>query len=103
MRKITLFTSILIAAFFVQLSSALAGNYPEKPLSLICWSSAGSGHDLMARMVAKVGEKYLGQPNDLDVNKLQIDHDKLRDENEALKARIKELEEELESLRPTEE
>ena len=37
-------------------------DYPEKPVTLICWSSAGSGHDLMARMIAKVGEKYLGQP-----------------------------------------
>ncbi len=36
-------------------------NYPEKPVTLVCWSSAGSGHDLMARMIAKVGEKYLGE------------------------------------------
>ena len=31
-------------------------------MTLVCWSSAGSGHDLMARMIAKVGEKYLGEP-----------------------------------------
>lgn len=36
--------------------------YPEKPITLICWSSAGSGHDLMARYIAKLGEKYIGQP-----------------------------------------
>jgi len=36
--------------------------YPEKPVTLIVWSSAGSGHDLMARYIAKVGEEFLGQP-----------------------------------------
>lgn len=36
--------------------------WPEKPITLICWSSAGSSHDLMARIVAKVSEEYLGQP-----------------------------------------
>jgi putative tricarboxylic transport membrane protein len=39
-----------------------AGNYPDKPITIVCWSSAGSGHDLMARILAKVGEKYVGQP-----------------------------------------
>ncbi|MBY5945036.1 Bug family tripartite tricarboxylate transporter substrate binding protein [Photobacterium rosenbergii] len=42
-------------------TSALAA-YPEKPITLVCWSSAGSGHDLMARYIAKLGEKHLGQP-----------------------------------------
>ena len=42
--------------------SPVLADYPEKPVTLICWSSAGSGHDLMARMIAKVGEKYLGEP-----------------------------------------
>ena len=42
--------------------SPARADYPEKPVTLVCWSSAGSGHDLMARMIAKVGEKYLGQP-----------------------------------------
>jgi tripartite-type tricarboxylate transporter receptor subunit TctC len=36
--------------------------YPEKPITVICWSSAGSSHDLMARVIAKVAEQYLGQP-----------------------------------------
>ena len=44
------------------MSGAVLAEYPEKPVTLICWSSAGSGHDLMARMIAKVGEKYLGEP-----------------------------------------
>lgn len=41
---------------------AQAASYPDKPITIVCWSSAGSGHDLMARMLAKVGEKYVGQP-----------------------------------------
>lgn len=62
MKKVTIL-SILVLAMSVMLgTSAIAGSYPEKPISLVCWSSAGSGHDLMARMIAKVGEKYLGQP-----------------------------------------
>lgn len=36
--------------------------YPEKPITLICWSSAGSSHDLMARIIAKISEEYLGVP-----------------------------------------
>lgn len=61
MRKYTVISTLVAAAVFT-FTSSFAANYPGKPLSLVCWSSAGSGHDLMARMVAKVGEKYLGQP-----------------------------------------
>ena len=46
----------------VFLAGPALADYPEKPVTLVCWSSAGSGHDLMARMIAKVGEKYLGEP-----------------------------------------
>jgi tripartite-type tricarboxylate transporter receptor subunit TctC len=44
------------------LSGSASAEYPEKPITLVCWSSAGSGHDLMARMIARIGEEYLGQP-----------------------------------------
>ncbi len=50
-----------ILMFFL-VSLPVQAEYPEKPITLICWSSAGSGHDLMARMIAKIGEEYLGQP-----------------------------------------
>ncbi|MEX2352908.1 MAG: tripartite tricarboxylate transporter substrate binding protein, partial [Gammaproteobacteria bacterium] len=43
-------------------SSPLLAAYPEKPITIICWSSAGSSHDLMARMIARISEQYLGQP-----------------------------------------
>lgn len=62
MNKVTKNGILLAMALMLATSVATASTYPGKPLSLVCWSSAGSGHDLMARMVAKVGEKYLGQP-----------------------------------------
>lgn len=58
LRKLPVLALLIAAAVSLP---ALAA-YPEKPITLICWSSAGSGHDLMARMIAKVGEEYLGQP-----------------------------------------
>ncbi len=42
-------------------AGAAQAAYPEKPITLICWSSAGSSHDLMARVVAKISEEILGQ------------------------------------------
>lgn len=43
-------------------SAPAMAEYPTKPITLVCWSSAGSGHDLMARYIAKLGEKHIGQP-----------------------------------------
>jgi putative tricarboxylic transport membrane protein len=57
----TLLLGIVFLAGAAMTRPVLA-DYPEKPVTLVCWSSAGSGHDLMARMIAKVGEKYLGEP-----------------------------------------
>ncbi len=57
-------TTLAAIAFSLSVAAttpALAG-YPEKPITLVCWSSAGSGHDLMARYIAKLGEKHIGQP-----------------------------------------
>ena len=61
MNRKTLLLGIVCLAGAAMTGPVLA-DYPEKPVTLICWSSAGSGHDLMARMIAKVGEKYLGEP-----------------------------------------
>jgi len=56
-------TSLIVSILTgLVLSVPVQAEYPEKPITLICWSSAGSGHDLMARMIAKVGEQYIGQP-----------------------------------------
>ena len=55
-----------LAAITLTLGAVVAtpvfAGYPEKPITLVCWSSAGSGHDLMARYIAKLGEKHIGQP-----------------------------------------
>jgi len=59
--KMKTFLISLIAFLGMSVTSAQAA-WPEKPITLICWSSAGSSHDLMARIVAKVSEEYLGQP-----------------------------------------
>jgi len=34
--------------------------YPTKPITIGCWSSPGAPNDLLARELAKVGEKYFG-------------------------------------------
>ena len=59
---ITRLTALFMIAAAIAAARPALAEYPEKPITLICWSSAGSGHDLMARMIAKVGEEYLGQP-----------------------------------------
>lgn len=60
MNRKTLLLGIVFLAG-AALTGPVLADYPEKPVTLVCWSSAGSGHDLMARMIAKVGEKYLGE------------------------------------------
>jgi hypothetical protein len=44
-------------------------------------------------------KKYLGSNQDIDVNQLQIEHAKFKHENELLKRQIRELQEEIESLK----
>ena len=40
---------------------ALAQDYPLRPVTLMCWSEAGSPVDLFARVMAKLLTKELGQ------------------------------------------
>lgn len=40
----------------------LAGDYPDKPISLIIPFSAGGSHDLNARVFSSIIHEYLGQP-----------------------------------------
>jgi tripartite-type tricarboxylate transporter receptor subunit TctC len=56
---------ILACVFTLGLSGFGAANaqeFPTKPITLIVPSSAGGSHDLTARALASVAEKYLGQP-----------------------------------------
>lgn len=46
--------------FFTQ--AALCADYPTRPISVVCWSSPGAPNDILAREIAKVGQKYFGQP-----------------------------------------
>eukprot|EP00331_Platyophrya_macrostoma_P025538 CAMPEP_0176436226 /NCGR_PEP_ID=MMETSP0127-20121128/17833_1 /TAXON_ID=938130 /ORGANISM="Platyophrya macrostoma, Strain WH" /LENGTH=95 /DNA_ID=CAMNT_0017819487 /DNA_START=32 /DNA_END=319 /DNA_ORIENTATION=+ len=68
-----------------QLTRVLVGLYeePDKP---------GNAIDYIKR--------FLGSPTDIDVDKLKIEYEKLKDDNLKLQKRVKELEDELKHLRP---
>jgi putative tricarboxylic transport membrane protein len=57
-----------VGAIFLALcmaGGAFAQEYPTRPITVICWSSPGAPNDLLARQIAKVGEKYFGQRMDV--------------------------------------
>jgi tripartite-type tricarboxylate transporter receptor subunit TctC len=64
--KCTLKKSILaaVAALVIQAlpSHSLAENFPSRPITLVVPTAPGGSHDLTARALATVAEKYLGQP-----------------------------------------
>ena len=43
-------------------ASAIAADYPTKPITLICTAAPGGSDDTLGRAFALVAEKYLGQP-----------------------------------------
>ena len=62
MRKATSTLAIVLLAVCLFMQTDARAQYPDKPVTLVCWSGAGSGHDLMARMIARLGEEILKQP-----------------------------------------
>ncbi|OGA22050.1 MAG: hypothetical protein A3I02_07790 [Betaproteobacteria bacterium RIFCSPLOWO2_02_FULL_67_26] len=54
---------VFLAAFILVLASSPAGaqTYPARPITILCWSAAGSPGDLYARMMAKLLAAELGQ------------------------------------------
>ncbi len=60
-----LFAALALCALVVCAGAAFAA-YPEKPVHVIVPSTAGGGTDVMARLLAKYGEKYLGAPMVVD-------------------------------------
>jgi len=60
-----LFAAIALCAVVCCAGAAFAA-YPEKPVHVIVPSTAGGGTDVMARLLAKFGEKYLGAPMVVD-------------------------------------
>ncbi len=51
---------LIVATFLVQ--PAIAKDYPTKPLEIVCPYTPGSSFDILVRVIANVGPKYLGQP-----------------------------------------
>lgn len=56
-----LLASIAAGALFVTAGAAHAQKYPVKPITLLCWSAAGSPVDLYSRVMAKLLAAELGQ------------------------------------------
>jgi len=53
---------LTLCAAFLSGGSALAQNYPSRPIHLVVGYSAGGGNDLIARIVAAKLQEKLGQP-----------------------------------------
>lgn len=43
-------------------NSSAAPSFPEKPITLIAWSTPGGGSDTTLRMIAPIAEKHFGKP-----------------------------------------
>src|ERR1041384_7252000 len=52
---------VAVAIILAALSSALAQDYPTRPITLIVPYAAGGGNDVMARTVAEKMSRTLGQ------------------------------------------
>ena len=64
MMKRSLLVVCLVVTVCLTLSAGIppaSGAYPDKSITLVCWSKPGSSVDLMARAVAKFSDKYVGQ------------------------------------------
>ena len=67
-RRKALFTALAILAAIGMLGTAVAADYPTKPVQMLIPFGAGGSADSMGRMIAKATEKHLGQ-NIVAVNK----------------------------------
>lgn len=61
LRKVVKLIGIAMLVIACCVSASDAGDFPVKPVTMICAYSAGGGSDLVARLVAKYAEKYLGE------------------------------------------
>jgi tripartite-type tricarboxylate transporter receptor subunit TctC len=62
LKTVSILLSILVVAASWPVTSAAQAKYPSRPVQLICPWAAGGGTDRIARMVATLLEKELGQP-----------------------------------------
>jgi len=53
--------SLMFTAIFFLASSAMAQEYPTKPIEIVCPYGAGGGSDMHVRAIVAVGSKYLEQ------------------------------------------
>src|SRR5215470_4369839 len=56
------FYVIALAVLLASASSAVAQEFPTKPIELVIPYGPGGSHDLTARAIASVAQQYLGQP-----------------------------------------
>jgi putative tricarboxylic transport membrane protein len=54
--------SVTAAAFLIAGTTAMAADYPNRPITVVVPYSAGGSTDAVGRTIARVAEKYLGQP-----------------------------------------
>lgn len=52
--------TVILCAFSA--AARAAGGYPAKPIEILCPYTPGSSMDIMARLIADVGAKYVSQP-----------------------------------------
>ena len=50
----------ILGNMFIQ--PAVGQEYPTRPIELLCIMTPGSTNDLLARLIAAIAPKYLGQP-----------------------------------------
>ena len=62
-----IFTSMLLTLFLVAPLVAAAQDYPARQVTLIAPFQAGGAADAACRLLAEVGQKYLGQPIAVEV------------------------------------
>ncbi|MCV6611932.1 MAG: tripartite tricarboxylate transporter substrate binding protein [Amphritea sp.] len=60
-KKTLLCAAVTVVASAVSLSSAVAAEYPTKPIKMVVAFGAGGSTDTMARIFAKYAEKYIGK------------------------------------------
>jgi putative tricarboxylic transport membrane protein len=61
----SIFIGVAFCLFLSMAGGVFAQDYPTRPITILCWSSPGAPNDLLARQIAKTGEKYFGQRLDV--------------------------------------